>query len=120
MVRRRGESSPCAAGVMVLTAETRSRGMSLLVLTWYASSSNWPTTTTSSTVRLRYRIKKSILHPFRAILFDSHPTEQSEIRQHFTRAQDHAGERVLGDGNRQPGLFPNALVKILQQRAASC
>src|SRR5271165_310413 len=43
--------------------------------------------------------------------------QQLEVAQHLSRAQHHAAQRIIGNGNRQPGFLANALVEILHQRA---
>src|SRR5580700_6168668 len=54
-----------------------------------------------------------------AALFDRNLSEQLEIAEHLTGAQNHAAQRIVGDGNGQAGFFADALVKIFQQRAAA-
>ena len=52
-------------------------------------------------------------------LLDRNLAQQLEVAEHLARAQHHAAQRIVGDRNRQPGFFANALVEILQQRAAA-
>ena len=43
-------------------------------------------------------------------LLDRNSSEQFEIRQHLAGSQHHARQRILGDRNRQSGLFANPLI----------
>src|SRR5580693_4846365 len=52
-------------------------------------------------------------------LVDANLPQQLEIAQHFAGAQHHGRQRVIGDGNREAGFFADALVEILQKRAAA-
>ncbi len=45
--------------------------------------------------------------------------QQLEVGEHLARAEDDRGERVVGDGDGQAGLFADALVEIFDQRAAA-
>src|SRR5258708_1663930 len=99
-------------------------------------STHWAAITIRRTVRLRYRVRKnSISYLIDAdallcyrctgalmgvkTLFDGHPPEQLEIRQHLAGAQDHAGQGFLGDGDGQSGFFANPPIQILEQRSAA-
>src|SRR6185437_15336285 len=46
-------------------------------------------------------------------------TQQAEVAQHFSCAQNHAGQRVVRNRNWQPGFFPNPLVQVLDQCSAA-
>src|SRR5579884_352872 len=53
------------------------------------------------------------------LLFYSNPAKQVEVRQHPSSPEHYGSQRVFGDRDGQPGLFPYALVEVFQQRAAS-
>src|SRR5450631_970150 len=55
----------------------------------------------------------------RSCLVDLDLPQQAEVAQHLARAKNYAGQRIIGDGNRQAGLFANALIEILDQRSAA-
>src|ERR1019366_4419609 len=46
-------------------------------------------------------------------------TQQTEIAEHAAGAEDHRCQRIVGNRHRQAGLFPNAFIQILDQRAAT-
>src|SRR5271154_5951877 len=58
-------------------------------------------------------------YSFAKKLIDANLPQQFEIAEHFPRSQHHRSQRIVGNGHRQPGLFANALVEILQQRSAT-
>src|ERR1017187_271261 len=50
---------------------------------------------------------------------DRNAAQQREIAEHFSSAQHNRGERVVGDRNGQAGFLADALVEILDERAAA-
>src|SRR5579863_6889097 len=52
-------------------------------------------------------------------LLDRNLAQEFEVAQHLARAQHHAAQRIVGDRNRKPGFFADALVQILEQRAST-
>src|ERR1051326_4227208 len=56
--------------------------------------------------------------PFSA-LFDRNLPEQIEIGEHLARSERDARQRILGQRDREAGLFAQALVEVLQHRAAA-
>src|SRR5207253_4944041 len=52
-------------------------------------------------------------------LVDANLTQQFEVAEHLSRAEHHRSQRIIGNRYRQAGLLANALVEILQQRAAA-
>src|SRR5579864_2973413 len=52
-------------------------------------------------------------------LLNRNLSQEFEVAEHFSRAQHHAGQRIVGNRNRQPGFFANSLVQVLQQCAAT-
>ena len=52
-------------------------------------------------------------------LFPGHLARSGEVGQHHAGAQDHRGQRILGDEHRQAGLLAQPLVEVAQQRAAA-
>ena len=57
--------------------------------------------------------------PLSTALVDLDLAQQTEVEEHFTGAQHHRGQWIVGHGNRQPGFFADALVQIFEQRAAA-
>src|SRR5215218_6578144 len=45
-------------------------------------------------------------------LFAGDLAQQVDVRQHLPCAEDHRGERVFGDEDRQSGFIPQALVEV--------
>src|SRR5580658_4015771 len=97
MVFRRTASTISATGVTAVTAQTRIRRTSWLVLTCQASRINCPTTAINKTVTLRYRLRTVSMNcgpqqepttpnlagiPWK-ILIDGDPPEKAEIGKHF-------------------------------------
>src|ERR1700679_1718715 len=54
-----------------------------------------------------------------AYLIDRNRAQQFEIAEHFSGSQHHRRQRIVGNRYRQPGLFADALVEVLEQRAAA-
>src|SRR5271166_7037455 len=52
-------------------------------------------------------------------LINRYLAQELEVAQHFSRAQHHATQRIVGDRDRQPGFFANALVEVLQECASA-
>src|SRR5271170_3093234 len=52
-------------------------------------------------------------------LIDANLPQQLEVAQHFPRAEHDGSQRIVRNGHRQAGFFANALIEILQQRAAA-
>src|ERR1035437_1583775 len=48
-----------------------------------------------------------------------HTAQQPEIAEHLARAEHDRRQRIIRDRNWQAGLFADALVEILKQRAAA-
>src|SRR5476649_2087011 len=68
----------------------------------------------------RYRLSNDSMPPSRLLsLVYRNFAQQPEIAEHAAGAQHHRGQRIVGDRNRQPGLFANALVQILEHGAAA-
>src|ERR1700688_1878650 len=94
-----------------------------------ASRSSWTASMAASRVKERCRLgTASMVMDTRApqawlprgvFSVDRNQTQQVEIAQHFSGAQHHRGQRVVGDRDRQAGFFPDALVEIAQERAAA-
>src|SRR6266446_5295919 len=53
-------------------------------------------------------------------LLNQNPTQEFEVVENPRCAKHHAAQRVVGDAYRQPSFFPDSLVQVFQQGAASC
>src|SRR5476649_814108 len=68
----------------------------------------------------RYRLSNDSMPPSRLLsLVYRNFAQQPEIAEHAAGAEHHRGQRIVGDRNRQAGLFANALVEILEHGAAA-
>src|SRR5438105_5675455 len=54
-----------------------------------------------------------------ALLVDANLTQQLEIAEHFSGAEHHGRERIIGNRYRQAGFFANAFIKIFQECATA-
>src|SRR6185503_8921573 len=52
-------------------------------------------------------------------LLNRNLSQEFKVAEHFSRAQHHAGQWIVRNGNRQPGFFADSLVQVLQQCAAA-
>src|SRR5436190_1490670 len=81
--------------------------------------------TSSSTVILRYRLRNDSIggrpgaRPLPVYLVYRNLAQEPEIAEHAAGSEDDGGERVVGDGDGEPGLFADALVEIFEQGAAA-
>src|SRR5580658_2686316 len=108
-------------GVTAVTVQARTKGMSRLFLTWTASKMSCAAITSSKTVMFRYRLSSDSIRavPGRLSLVYRNLPKQPEIAQHAAGSEHHRRQRIVGDGNRQAGLFADAFVEILDQSAAA-
>src|SRR5207245_5785100 len=52
-------------------------------------------------------------------LLNRNPAQEFEVGENLGCAEHHAAQRVVGDAYRQPSLFPDSLVQVLEQGTAS-
>src|SRR5215472_12528456 len=62
-----------------------------------------------------FRRLKFVTNP----LVDADHAQQLEVAEHFSRTEHYRRQGIIGDGNGQAGFLADALVEILQQRAAT-
>src|SRR5580700_3826144 len=77
--------------------------------------------TSSKTVMFRYRLRSDSIHavPGQLSLVYRNLAQQPEIAQHAAGSEHHRSQRIVGYGNRQTGLLADALIEILDERAAA-
>src|SRR5579862_3652791 len=107
-------------GAMSSTAQTRIKRTCCSRLICTARSRSCAPKAKASNVSDRWREgianMTQLHHPRRAggtsetRLVDGHQPQQVEIAEHLSGAQHHGSQRIVGDGNRQPGFFADALV----------
>src|SRR5271157_767682 len=119
MLPPRSASTSLASGETAVTVHRRMKRTSWSFFTWSESNTSCARIVNSKTVMFRYRLRKDSMTRGPLPLVYRNLAQQPEIAQHAAGAQHHGCQRIVGDGNRQPGFFADALVQVLQQGAAA-